>query len=76
MGKTNSKPVNNSGDPQFLIQNQLETHAEMHESHDLKLTVIMVIVCLQLAITVYVMYKKHSRREALKVAKSVASLQV
>lgn len=76
MGKSNSKTVENSGDPQVIILNQLEAHAEMHVSHEQKLIVIMIVVILQFAMTLYVIYRKHTRKEALKAAKSMATLQV
>lgn len=75
MGKSNSKIVNNSGDPQNVIINQLEEHSEHHTAHDLKLTVILVAVVLQFLLICYLLLKKHSRKQALKAARSVAQLQ-
>lgn len=39
MGKSSSKSVANTGDPQVVVLNQLEAHAEMHESHEVKVTI-------------------------------------
>ena len=55
--------------------NQLEVHEEYHAQHDLKITILLVIVCIQLAITLYQLYKVHAKRQAIKAAKSVANLQ-
>lgn len=75
IGKPNSKTVNNRGDPQTIIINQLEEHTEWHASHELKLTVILVAVVFQFLITCYLLWKKQSRKQALKAARSVAQLQ-
>lgn len=75
MGKSNSKSVSNTGDPQVVVLNQLEAHAEMHDSHDIKLTIILVIVSVQLVAQAYILWRKHSRRQALRAAKSVLELQ-
>lgn len=73
MGKSNSKNSVNSENPQVQILNQLETHEELHLQHDLKLTVIAVIVILHLSITLYKLYKEQTKTQALKAAKSIAS---
>lgn len=70
MGKSNSKTSQNSGDPQVNIQNQLEVHEEYHQVHEMKLTIILCVVVVQLAVTLYKMYKRYSRAQALKIAKS------
>lgn len=75
MGKTWSKSSQNSGDPQVNIQNSLNVHEEWHEDHDFKLTVILCVVCAQLALALIHLYKQHTRAQAIKVAKSVATLQ-
>lgn len=75
MGKPNSKTVNLSGDPQVMIMNTLEAHSALHEDHDLKLSIILAAVVTQLLVTAYILWKKHTRRTALKAAKSVAALQ-
>lgn len=75
MGKSSSKSVKNTGDPQVVVLNQLEAHAEMHESHEFKLTLILIIVALQMVIQAYILWKKQSRRQAMKAAKSVVELQ-
>lgn len=75
MGKTYSKNTQNSGDPQVNIQNSLNVHSEWHEEHDFKLTVILCAVCAHLALALFVQYKRYSRAQAMKVAKSVANLQ-
>lgn len=74
MGKTQSKKVQVSGDPQVQILNQLDIHEELHNQHDLKLDIILVIVCIQLLITLYKLHKEHNRKQALKAAKTVADL--
>lgn len=74
MGKSNSKTSQNSGDPQVNIQNQLEVHEEYHQVHELKLTIILCVVLIQLVVTLYKMCKRYSRTQALKIAKSVVNL--
>lgn len=74
MGKTQSKKVQVSGDPQVQILNQLEIHEEIQTQHELKLNIILALVAIHLLITLYKLYKEHSRRQAIKAAKSVADL--
>lgn len=74
MGKPNSKNVVNSENPQVQILNQLDWHEELHMQQDLKMTIVLVIVGLQLTITIYKLYKEHSKTQALKAAKSVADI--
>lgn len=75
MGKPQSKVSQNTGDPQVQVLNQLELHEEYHASHDMKLTIILVVVCAQLAIAIYRMYQKHSKKQAVKAAKSIANIK-
>lgn len=75
MGKPNSKQVQNSGDPQVNILNKLDIHDSLHESHEIKLLLILLVVCVQLVITIYQLFKRHSRAQTLKLAKSIANLQ-
>lgn len=74
MGTTETKEAKNSGDPQVQILNQLNSHEERHAEHEVKLNIIIVIVMLQLLITIYRIYKKNARVQALKAAKSVADI--
>lgn len=74
MGKTQSKKVQVSGDPQVQILNQLEIHEEVQIQHELKLNIILTLVAIHLLITLYKLYKEHQRRQAIKAAKSVAEL--
>ena len=75
MGSTKSKSSQVSGDPQVQILNQLELHAESHTDHDLKTTIILAVVVLQLLLAGIKWYKKHTRTQALKAARSVAAIQ-
>ena len=75
MGSTKSKSSQVSGDPQVQILNQLEVHAESHADHDLKTSIILAVVVLQLLLAVMKCYKKHTRTQALKAARSVAAIQ-
>lgn len=74
MGTEQSKESNNSGDPQVQVLNRLEIHEEQHKQHEFKLTIILVIVSVQLLITVYKLYKEHTRAQALKAAKTISDL--
>ena len=75
MGSTKSKTSQISGDPQVQILNYLETSSEAHVDHDVKLTVILVLVALQLALHIFQLYKRYTRTQALKAARSVASVR-
>lgn len=74
MGKPNSKIAQNTGDPQVNILNHLELHEEFHQAHELKLTIILCVVIIQLVLTMYKMYRKYNRVQTLKIARSVANL--
>lgn len=74
MGKTQSKKAQISGDPQVAVLNQLEIHEELHTQHEFKLSLILVLVTIHLLITLFRLYKGHTRKQALKAAKSVADL--
>lgn len=74
MGKPYSKTTQNTGDPQVNVQNQLEVHEEYHQVHELKLTIILCLVAIQLAIGLYQIYKRHNRAQTLKLAKSMANI--
>ena len=75
MGKSNSKHFKNTGDAQVDVLNKLEIHEDYHSENSIKITVIMIIVVLLLVIVLYELYRKHTRRRSLKVAKSVVALQ-
>lgn len=74
MGKTYSKSVSNAGDPQVFVENKLNIHEEYHQEHELKLMIILCLVAAQLMITLYQIYKRHSRAQAIKLARSEANI--
>lgn len=74
MGNSKSKNSVNSENPQVQILNQLEMHEELHAQNDLKVTIILVIVVFQLFLTLYRLYKEHTKTQALKAAKSLADI--
>ena len=53
MGKTQSRNVGSSGDAQVNIVNSLEDHSAAHESHEIKLWIILVAVMIQLLLLLY-----------------------
>lgn len=73
MGLNKSK-VQNTGDPQVQILNQLQLHEEYHSDHDIKLNIIIVLVSIQLIITLYRIYNENAKKRALKAAKSIANI--
>lgn len=73
MGLNKSK-VQNTGDPQVQILNQLQLHEEYHSDHDMKLNIIIVVVCIQLIITLCRIYNENAKKRALKAAKSIANI--
>lgn len=74
MGKSNSKNSITSENPQVQVLNQLEWHEELHKEHDFKITILLVLVAIQLCITIFRLYKDHTKVQALKAAKSVAHI--
>lgn len=74
MGLLSSKKVANNGDHQTQVINHLESHTEILDQTELKLWLIIIVVCAQLLLLVYKMHKKQSHRQALKAAKSVAAV--
>ena len=74
MGKTQSKAISQSGDPQVtVIQNQ-EVHTQMHEDHEIKLWIILALLCILVLFKIQSVYKKRERKTAIKAARSVAAL--
>ena len=76
MGKTQSRSATNSGDAQISIVNALEDHSVAHESHELKLWIILVAVMIQLLLLLYKQQQRAAKRRAMKAAVSVAKLDV
>ena len=75
MTKTVSKHNTNTGDAQINVINHLESHAELLETHDIKLWTILVVVIILLILTLKKRYDDHDRKRQLKLAKSIASIQ-
>ena len=75
MGSTKSKSSQVSGDPQVQVLNHLELNAEAHADHEIKMNIILVVVVLQLLLLTIKWYKKSTRSQALKAARSVAAIQ-
>ena len=73
IGSTKSKSPQLNGDPQVQVLNHLELNAEAHADHEIKMTLTMVV--LQLLLTAIKWYKKNTRTQALKAARSVAAIQ-
>ena len=61
---------------QVNIVNSLEGHSAAHESHELKLWIILVAVIAQLLILLYKENQRAAKKRALKAAVSVAKLDV
>lgn len=76
MGHTESKTADNSGDANVQIVNRLDAHTDAFETHQFILWVILALVALQLTITLYQLYVKREKRNALKAAHTVAQLTV
>lgn len=75
MGEKQSKVLQNSGDPQAQILNQLDVHEELYHDLENKLLIILAIVIIHLAITLYRIYKENSKRQVINAAKTVADLR-
>lgn len=77
MGKSASKTVSTEGDPQVNIINQLEDHSVRHESHELKLWLILSLNVLQIIWAVLLWNMKRIKLKAfLKGTKSNATLDM
>ena len=75
MGSTKSKTSAVTGDPQVQVLNHLEVNEEHHAQHDVKITILLIMVAAQLLLTVFKCYKCHVRSQALKAARSIATIQ-
>lgn len=64
MGKSQSKDVKNSGDPQVNIINTLESHEELHYDHELKLWILLAINVLQITWTILKYFQKRVQKKA------------
>ncbi|KXJ30248.1 hypothetical protein RP20_CCG002782 [Aedes albopictus] len=76
MGNQKSNPkTEQNGDSDITIINNQDQHTEMLLAHEWKIVVILVIVGLQLAVTLYVLFMKREKRRASKIAaRSIAAL--
>lgn len=75
MGKTQSKShVEHKNDPQIRIINNQSTHTELIENLEVYLMVILVLVAIQLALTMYQTFKRYTNSKAIKKAKSMVAL--
>ena len=75
MGSTKSKTLQVSGDPQVQVLNHLEINEEHHTQHDVKLTVLLILAGIQLLLAIHRIYRRHTRTQALKAARSIANIQ-
>ena len=71
-----SRNVHNSGDAQVNVINTLEDHTVAHDSHELKLWIILGAVIAQLLLLLYKEHQRAAKKRALKAAVSVAKLDV
>lgn len=76
MGNKKSSPkTEQSGDSDVNIINTQDFHTELHLDHELKLWVIIFLISLQLAVTVYKVIAKRERKKAARMmARSIAHL--
>ena len=75
MGKSASKNIQSSGDTNVQIINSLENHSQFHEDHDIKLWIILALVVFLVLTKVYQILRDHNKKQTLKLARSVATLQ-
>lgn len=76
MGKSQSKNVNQNGDPQITVIQTQEQHTDDHQQQELLLWIILATVLVHLAITLYKTLKKREKKIALNAARSIAALNV
>lgn len=70
MGTETSKQAEITGDAQVNIINQLQTGAEHHEQHEVKLDIVLGIVVALLMLKLYELYKKNINEKAAKRARA------
>ena len=75
MGKSSSKHYKNTGDAQVDVLNKLEVHEDFHTENNIKVTVIMITVLILLVIVLYQAYRKYTRGQTLRMARSIVALQ-
>lgn len=73
MGKEQSKEEQNGDSQVTVIQNQA-MHTSLHEAHELKLWMVLIISIMHLLLSLYKMHEKRLRKRALKTARSVLDL--
>lgn len=66
MGKSASKTVSTTGDPQVNIVNQLEDHSVRHEGHELKLWLLLALNLLQILWAVFQWNTKRIKTKAFR----------
>lgn len=76
MGNNDSKDTEQSGNQDVVIIQNQEVHTGMLTDHEMKLNILMIMVAIQLLITLGNMVQKLLQKQALKAAKSVATLDV
>lgn len=77
MGNEKSSPsVNEQGDGDLTIINNQETHTELHQAHEFKLWLIVIMVAIMLTIQIYKIIAKHEQKKVMQKAKSVAALDI
>lgn len=76
MGKTQSSPkVDTTGDHDLTIIQTQEVHSEYHESHDVKLNIVLVLLLLLTALKLWKVYERRIRKRAYaKARQSVLTL--
>lgn len=73
--KDQSQDVKQIGDQQVTVIENQEVHTEYHSQHEWKLTVIMIAVLILLALKLLKIAWNFCRKEALKTARSIATIQ-
>lgn len=77
IGNKKTKPsAEVTGDKDVTIINNQKIHSEYPDEHAMKLSIILVIVCIQLLIVTYEIWHKRVQKKTLNKVKSIADVNM
>ena len=76
MGKSWSKENHQVGDTNIEITEHLEENSNSHNSHEIKLWIIISLLCIQLLVTIYKLLKRKWKRQGFEQAKQLSTLNI
>ena len=76
MGKSNSKSNHQSGDTNINIADHFEQNGVSHDAHELKLWIIIILLLIQLACSLFKALKTHWQREGFQNARELSTVTI